>query len=180
MSRMAAPRGGSWARSTASLVSRRRKRMVPSVMRPGRSTSCRIARMVTLLPQPDSPTTPSTWPGMTSNDVPSTARTSPSSRANETRRPRTESSGSVAVGVGGIAQSIAYEVEGQHRDDDDQARDQQPRRQRQGLDVLRLLQQHAPADGRRADAEPQEGERGLVDDHHRNGERGGGDDVAEE
>ena len=60
---------------------------------------------------------------------------------------------SMAVGVGGIAQPVADEVEGQHRDDDDQAGDQQPGRQRQGLDVLRLLQQHAPADRRRADAE---------------------------
>src|SRR5436190_20696579 len=121
-------------------------------MRPGRSTSGRIARMVTLLPQPDSPTTPRTWPGMTSKLVPSTARTRPSSRAKETRRSRTERRGwvsvvtaiSMAIRVGGIAQAVADKVEGQHRDDDDQAGDQQPGRQRQGLDVLRLLQQHAP------------------------------------
>jgi hypothetical protein len=62
-------------------------------MRPGRSTSCRIAFMVTLLPQPLSPTTPSTWPGMTSKLVPSTARTRPSSIAKETRRSRTDSNG---------------------------------------------------------------------------------------
>ena len=39
--------------------------------------------MVTLLPQPLSPTTPSTWPGMTSKLVPSTAH-QPSSIAKET------------------------------------------------------------------------------------------------
>src|SRR5215813_11740382 len=184
MSRMTAPRGGSWAMSmtspSAPFDDVRRKRISPAVMRPGLSTSCRIARMVTLLPQPDSPTTPNTWPGMTSKLVPSTARTRPSSRAKETRRSRTESRGSVAVGVGGIAQSIAYEVERQHRHDDDQAGNQEPRRQRQGLDVLGLLQQHAPADRRRADAEAEEAERGLVDDRHRDRQRGGGDDVAGE
>src|SRR5882672_4747606 len=186
MSRMVAPRGGSWARSTTS--ESRRKRISPEVMRPGRSTSCRIARMVTLLPQPLSPTTPSTWPGMTSKLVPSTARTSPSSRANETLRSRTESSGvwsaltasSMAIGVGGIAQTVAHKVQGEHRDDDHQAGQEQPGRKGQGVDVLRFLQEHAPAAGRRADAEAQERERGLVDDHHRDGERAGGDDVAQE
>ena len=32
------------------------------------------------------------------------------------------------VGVGGVAQAVADEVEGQHGDDDEQARNQQPRR----------------------------------------------------
>ena len=77
--------------------------------------------------------------------------------ADREQRGRTSFIGaSVAVRVGGIAQPVADEVEGQHRDDDDQAGDQQPRRQRQGLDVLRLLQQHAPADRRRPDAEAEE------------------------
>src|SRR6266446_8272340 len=109
---------------------------------------------------------------MTSKLVPSTARTRPSSRANETLRSRTESNGiwsaliaaSMAVRVGGIAQTVAHKVEGEHRDDDDQAGQQQPGCERQGLDVLRLLQEHAPADRRRADAQPQERQRGLVDD----------------
>src|SRR5215207_7303838 len=186
ISRISAPRGGNCARSTTPLS--RRKWISPLVMRPGRSTSCRIARMVTLLPQPDSPTTPSTWPGMTSKLVPSTARTRPSSRAKETRRSRTESKGwgavltsaSMTVRVGGITQAVADEVEGQHSHDDDQAGGQQPGRQGEGLDVLGLLQQHAPADRRRTNAEAEEGERGLVDDHHRDGERTGSDDVAQE
>ena len=70
--------------------------------------------MVTLLPQPLSPTTPKTWPGRTSKLVPSTARTRPSSSWNDTLRSRTESSGSVmasvAVRVGGIAQAVSADV----------------------------------------------------------------------
>ncbi len=38
-----------------------------------------IARLVTLFPEPDSPTTPSVCPLSTENDTPSTARTTPSS-----------------------------------------------------------------------------------------------------
>ena len=33
---------------------------------------------VTLLPQPDSPTSPTVWPGLTEIETPSTARTIPS------------------------------------------------------------------------------------------------------
>ena len=40
----------------------------------------------TLLPDPDSPTTPSIWPGSTESETPSTAFTTPSSVANRTRR----------------------------------------------------------------------------------------------
>ena len=40
--------------------------------------------MVTLLPEPDSPTMPSTSPLLTPIEMPSTARTSPSSVRNET------------------------------------------------------------------------------------------------
>src|SRR5580704_2676872 len=177
MSRISSPRGGRRARSTMPLS--RRKLISPEVMRPGRSTSCRIAFMVTLLPQPLSPTIPSTCPGMTSKLVPSTARTRPSSSAKETFRSRTESSGvgasaftasSMAIRVGGVAQPVTHQVEGEHGHDDDEGGGQEPGSECQGLDVLRLLQEHAPADRRRADAEAQEGERGLVDDHHRNGE----------
>ena len=40
----------------------------------------------TLLPDPDSPTTPSIWPASTESETPSTAFTTPSSVANRTRR----------------------------------------------------------------------------------------------
>ena len=58
-----------------------------------------ISRMidiiVTLLPEPDSPTIPSTSPGETENETPSTARTMPSSVRKETCRSLTSRSGSV-------------------------------------------------------------------------------------
>src|SRR5215472_10259315 len=155
-------------------------------MRPGVSISWRIAFIVTLLPQPDSPTIPTTWPGRTSKLTPSTARTVPSSSSKTTLRSRTESNGSIcsslsaAVGVGGIAQSVTNQVERQNRKDHHQPRDQQPRCQRQGLDILRLLQQHTPAYRRRSDPEPQKGQRSFADDYQRNGERAGGNDMAEE
>ena len=60
-----------------------------------------MAFIVTLLPQPLSPTMPSTWPGITSKLAPSTARTVPSSRPKVTCRSRTESSGAVIGGAAG-------------------------------------------------------------------------------
>ena len=45
----------------------------------GWGTSRRIESAVTLLPLPDSPTTASVWPACTSNETPSTARTTPAS-----------------------------------------------------------------------------------------------------
>src|SRR6266851_4746031 len=155
-------------------------------MRPGRSISCRIARIVTLLPQPDSPTIPTTWPGRTSKLTPSTARTVPSSSSKTTLRSRTESRGSVgsvasaAVGAGGITQSVAHQVERQNRHDHHEPRDEQPGRERQRLNILCLLQQDAPADRWWSDPEAKERERGFADDHHRNGERTGRDDMAQE
>jgi len=56
------------------------KRIWPPTIRPGGSTICKMAFIVTLLPQPLSPTMPTTCPGCTSKLTPSTARTSPSSR----------------------------------------------------------------------------------------------------
>ena len=50
--------------------------------------------MVTLLPEPDSPTMPSVSPSARVRDTPSTAWTVPSSVRNETLRLRTSSSGS--------------------------------------------------------------------------------------
>ena len=71
-------RTGSLVRSTTD-PSARRSMISPPTMRPGRSTMRRMERAVTLLPQPDSPTMPSVCPGNRSNEVPSTARTVPSS-----------------------------------------------------------------------------------------------------
>ena len=51
--------------------------------------------IVTLLPEPDSPTMPSVSPSDTENETPSTARTSPSSVLKLTLRSFTSSSGSL-------------------------------------------------------------------------------------
>ena len=51
--------------------------------------------IVTLLPDPDSPTIPSTSPGETENETPSTAPTLPASVRKVTCKSRTSSSGSV-------------------------------------------------------------------------------------
>ncbi len=61
--------------------------------RPGLGLRSRIDIIVTLFPEPDSPTTPSVWPGRTSNETPSTAFTMPSSVLKYVRRSRTSRSG---------------------------------------------------------------------------------------
>jgi hypothetical protein len=53
---------------------------------------------VTLLPQPDSPTTPTVLPASTLKLTPSTARTRPSSVSNSVTRPSIASSGSALTG----------------------------------------------------------------------------------
>src|SRR5262245_42485407 len=110
----------------------------------------RIDRAVTLLPHPLSPTIPSVAPCAMSKLTPSTAFTVPSSCAKYVLRLRTDSRVLSAIGVGSVAESIAQEVEGHDRDDHGHGGQHEPRRDRHGLHVLRLLQQHAPADGRRA------------------------------
>src|SRR5215475_14456595 len=73
--------------------------MEPSTMRPG---GCGMSRMiesaVTLLPQPDSPTTPSVSPLSMWKSTPSTARTTPSSVKKWVLSPRTSSSRSAIAG----------------------------------------------------------------------------------
>ena len=79
ISRIRSPLASSAAMSTGGRPSRRSNRMRPLTMRPVRRGSSRnTENAVTLLPQPDSPTTPSVLPAGTSSDTPSTARTTPS------------------------------------------------------------------------------------------------------
>ena len=54
-----------------------------------------MAQASVLLPQPDSPTTPSARPRKRSKDTPSSARASPAAVGKATRRPRTRNSASV-------------------------------------------------------------------------------------
>src|SRR5438876_1841737 len=188
IARISALFGSSLARSTTSapapLLAERRKWISPSTIRPGRSTILKIDRAVTLLPQPLSPTMPRVAPGYRSKVTPSTAFTVPSSWGKYVFRFRTDKSVCVAVltsiGIGGVPQSIAQEVEGHDDDDHGHGRDHQPRGDGHRLDVLGLLQQDAPADRRRAQDQAQEAQRGLADDHRGQGERGRRDDVAHE
>ena len=64
-----------------------------SARRPGLGLRSRIDIIVTLFPEPDSPTTPMVSPGRTLNETPSTAFTMPSSVLKYVRRSRTSSSG---------------------------------------------------------------------------------------
>src|ERR1019366_573867 len=70
-------------------ISRPSKRTLPEMETFASRTSPSIEYMATLLPDPDSPTMPSTSLAPTSKESPSTARTTPSRVANETERSRT-------------------------------------------------------------------------------------------
>src|SRR5687768_10996442 len=90
-----------------------------------------------LLPEPDSPTIPSTSPRRTSKLTPSTARTQPCSSLKSTDKSRTARIGadigaSLAtglalpfVGIEGIAQSVGNEIEAEQGGDQESARQQQ-------------------------------------------------------
>jgi len=57
------------------------------------------------------------------------------------------------VRIGRIAQPVTQEIEHEHGRDYERHRIQQPRIQRDGIDVLRVLKQYAPADRRWTEAE---------------------------
>ena len=72
------PRSSRRSSSPSSTRSRPPKRIrLPGSILPGGSMSRMIESAVTLFPEPDSPTTPSVRPALTSRSTPSTARTSP-------------------------------------------------------------------------------------------------------
>src|ERR671934_2669489 len=98
----------------------------PRTIRPGGcGISPRIDIVLTLLPEPDSPTMPSVSPGYRSYDTPSTACTIPSSVLNSTTRSRIERTGSgtdaALCGIEGVAETVADEVDAEDDDDDHQA-----------------------------------------------------------
>src|SRR5262245_11105602 len=113
---------------------------------------------VTLLPQPDSPTTPSVSPASMARSTPSTACTMPSYVAKWVRSPRISSKRSIIARlhyfprIEGIAQPITDVVDRQHREKDRDSRNQRPVRR----DVQRILgveQDAAP--GRDVGREPE-------------------------
>src|SRR5580700_11257863 len=79
-------------------ISRPSKRTLPEIETLASRTSPSIEYMATLLPDPDSPTMPSTSFAPTSKESPSTARTTPWRVAKETERSRTDSTASLEVG----------------------------------------------------------------------------------
>src|SRR5262245_42042981 len=148
----------------------------PSYTVGGTGLSCRMLMAVTLLPQPDSPTTPSVSPRAMPKLTPSTARTTPSSVWKCVRRSRISSRGSAISGglqarVERVAHALAEQVVEHHGQEDDEARED--------LDppVLRaaaLDEQAAPGRDRELHAEAEEGQRRLGEDA--GGDREGGRD----
>src|SRR5919197_1000094 len=137
----------------------------------GMSRSMVIA--VTLLPQPDSPTSPSVPPRGTSKDTPSTARVRPSRLANQTSRSSTATMGSAPMAVvmprsqtprdlrvEHVAEPVAEQVDRQHGHAEKEAREHDEA-ERQLHDRASLGHHVAPARdlGRCAGAE--EGQVGL-------------------
>src|SRR5439155_18896139 len=146
----------------------------------------RIDIEVTLLPEPDSPTIPSTSFSWTSNDTPSTAFTTPSSVGNSTWRSRTESTapsgisasstGSRSVSVRRLrvkrmAQAVAEEVDGKDGEQDEQAGEVDEIRGVGAHGAIRLGKHRPPRQVRRLDAEAEERERRLGDDRQAHDER---------
>src|ERR1700750_2812155 len=93
---------------------------------------------VTLLPEPDSPTMPSTSPARTVNETPSTARISPSSVRKDTRRSRTSRSGR----AGNADPRVEYavdDVDDGVRDDDEERRVDDGRHDHRQIEVLQRV-----------------------------------------
>src|SRR2546425_2170968 len=153
----------------------------PFTMRPGGIGMRRMSeRAVTVLPQPDSPTSPSVSPAASSKDTPSTARTTPSrvkncvyrsltSRSSGTPLPfaskAAESTGQclgLHPRVERVPEAVADEGEGQH-DDRDAERWKQDRPGRGREDHESLIDHHAPGRRRWLDLDTEERRRRLGD-----------------
>src|SRR5262245_38102895 len=177
--------------ASASLVSRSSPSSMtrPEATCPGGETSRMMDSAVTVFPQPLSPTSPSTSPRWMVKLTPSTARRTPCPvgkcvcRSSTARRATSD----LQARIEGVAEPVAEQVDGQHGQHDGQSRKggEPPG----GGDVVSPIGEH-PAPGGRGwlDAEPEEGERRLVDDHegqlqgghHDDGRQGVGEHVAQE
>src|SRR5689334_17375130 len=121
---MALPRMRRISTSLRPSRSRPSNRIEPSTMRPGGDGTKRSTESaVTLLPQPDSPTTARVSPAPTSKETPSTARTTPSRVKKCVRRSSMARSGAFngrvshaarKPGIERIAQAVADQVHRQH------------------------------------------------------------------
>src|SRR6185369_11145139 len=132
-----------------------------------------------LLPEPDSPTMPSTSPRRTSKLTPSTARTQPCSSLKSTVRSRADRIGiapgrpltSALVRIEGIAQAVSNEVETEQGGRQHAARQHQ--QARIGLDRPgAIVDQGAPGTRRRLNAKAKEAQGGFCDDDLQHQEAG--------
>src|SRR5262245_60816362 len=160
----------------------------PATMRPGGiGTSLRMDMAVTVLPQPDSPTTPTVSPRAMLRSTPSTAWTMPSSVAKCVFSPRISRSASPTpdltlralpshhlAGVERIAQSITDEIYAQHREEDRGAWEQRPVRGDVQV-VLGVIEDATPGGSIRRKTQAQERQGRLGDDGSRHVDRAGDD-----
>src|SRR3954451_16436841 len=98
--------------------------------------------IATVLPEPDSPTMPSTSPRAIENDTPSTARTSPLSVLKETLRSRTSSSGSGMTDA--RVEQRVDEVDGSVDDDDEEGGVHDRRHDHRQIELLERLVRQPP------------------------------------
>src|SRR5690606_906733 len=167
-------------------------RISPPTMRPGWLTSRMMDAAVMLLPQPDSPTTPTVSPGYSWKLTPSTALTTPRSVKKCVRRFRTSRIGSAFMvrSVSGsisslpqarvqrVPQPFAQQVDAQHRQQNrDAGKGGQPPR---AENVLPALGNHgAPRGLGRLHAQAEKAERRLHQNDPRDAQRGHHDDRRE-
>src|SRR6266511_1515819 len=187
---------GSWKTIASSLPRMRRssffetlsrslplKRASPRTMRPGGcGINPRMDIVLTLLPEPDSPTIPSVSPGKRSYEIPSTACTTPSSVVNSTTRSRIERRGSgtdaALGGIEGVAKPVADEVDAKHDHHDDHARECDEPPLVDAL-VLTFVEQATQSRSRRLDPEAEEREHRLEQDRRADRQRRRHDDRAD-
>src|SRR5439155_20720750 len=158
-------------------------RMRPAVIRPGGiAISFNVDSAVTVLPQPDSPTTPNVSPRATVRSTPSTARTVPSSVWNSVRKPWISSKGGAAGPVNSqhrarvepIAQPIADKIDRQHGQKDRRAREQRPVRRDVEI-ILGVKEDATPGRDIGGEAKTEKRQRRFGDDRDRDID-GPGDD----
>ena len=149
-------------------------RTSPSVTRPGGSINPMIANPVTLLPEPDSPTTATVSPGATENDTRCTACTvarEPTELDAQTvdLERRDAHAADPPTRIERVAQTVADEVDREHGEEDGEPGEHgEPPLVFEVAD--RVGQQVAPARRRRLDAETEERQRGLDEDRLRDHE----------
>ena len=179
--------------------SRPSSRISPSTILPGRPMRRMIDSAVMLLPQPDSPTTPSVLPSSIAKLTPSTALTMPSWVKKWVRRPLDLEQGASGVRSGrpnALVRDCRHHFDSMRWRGSRASRRPSPRKlaartmrtivtagRRAGrprLEVLlEVLQQVAQAGLGRADAEAEEREGGLGDHRVGDAERAGHDDRGE-